>query len=544
MATKTELTKTQITDTVKSLARSSLPQSWYNLVPLVQGKDIHEVKLKAPESRLFAWLILSYALCVIIFFLQVAYYRSITITEFVITDQYNLPGHTCRPLQKDPLYGLQITYDECLETHYDKVTTDNLFEPSIDAKYAALNGPWNFSKHTKGYSYDDTFYHKPFPTLTDVVYTLHPTCKVETYPGLLKDVRQEKKSLEDLGLPRFPMDDAYEDAQVSPGLHSYSSTCIMNKKCTTDVIPLVGEGSLGPTCEYGAYRTFYPEAGTDFLRECDKGGGTEHFKNSRYDFTGLNTTVIAQGKRPEKNFFTADMQAGLYAHGGYVCPHVWARDLLIDGYHTISTYSYYRDSAIFLQIKPRSMGIRSMYPLNASFWEDTRGMKIGEETVIQTAPSAGYGWFGSPPAPSYIREIFYPQMDFMAKISSRFYSSDKWRNGENRCEFYEREMARQGFEFIYSHENCHPCDAFKLNTPFQCETVVKKTAAEIIGLSVSNVMALLGGLTVIAPLVLGASIQSKKEEEEAGSSGEGDDATITGITIKSVDIEIDDEEGN
>jgi len=117
-------------------------------------------------------------------------------------------------------------------------------------------------------------------------------------------------------------------------------------------------------------------------------------------------------------------------------------------------------------------------------------------------------------------------------------------NGENRCEFYEREMARQGFEFIYSHENCHPCDAFKLNTPFHCETVVKKTDAEIIGLSVSNVMALLGGLTVIAPLVLGASIQSKKEEEEAGSSGEGDDATITGITIKSVDIEIDDEEGN
>lgn len=530
MATKTELTKTQITDTVKSLARSSLPQSWYNLVPLVQGKDIHEVKLKAPESRLFAWLILSYALCVIIFFLQVAYYRSITTTEFVISDQYNLPGHTCRPLQKDPLYGLQITYDECLKTHYDKVTTDNLYEPDISyvmegyGTPSVLNGPWNFSKHTKGYSYDDTFYHKPFPTLTDVVYTLHPTCKVETYPGLLKDVRQEKTSLEDLELPRFPMDDAYEDAQISPGLHSYSSTCIMNKKCT-EVIPLgewesVGNGASyidtwgnSPTCRYGEYRTFYPEAGTDFLRECDKGGGTEHFKNSRYNYSA---TIV---ERPEKNFFTADMQADLNAHGGYVCPHVWARDLLIDGYHTTSTYMENRDSAIFLQIKPRSMGIRSMYPLNASFWEDARGMKIGEE-------------------------IFYPQMDFMAKISSHFYSSDKWRNGENRCEFYEREMAKQGFDFIYSHENCHPCDAFKLNTPFHCETVVKKTDAEIIGLSVSNVMALLGGLTVIAPLVLGASIQSKKEEEEAGSSGEGDDATITGITIKNVNIEIDDEEGN
>ena len=112
-------TKTQITDTVKSLARASLPQSWYNLVPLIQGKDIHEVKLKAPESRLFAWLIVSYALCAVIFFVQVAYYTSITTTEFVISDQYNLPGHTCRPLQKDPVYGLQITYDECKKTHYD-----------------------------------------------------------------------------------------------------------------------------------------------------------------------------------------------------------------------------------------------------------------------------------------------------------------------------------------------------------------------------------------------------------------------------------------
>jgi len=479
----------------------------------------------------------------------------------VISDQYNLPGHTCRPLQKDPLYGLQITYDECLETHYDKVTTDNLFEPSIDAKYAALNGPWNFSKHTEGYSYEDTFYHKPFPKLTDVVYTLHPTCKVEVYPGFLEDIQSEGRrqaereedlssslgqKITDMELsdsPRFPMDDAYEDAQISPGLHSYSRTCIMNKKC-----------AYGKSCKYGEYRTFYPEAGIDFLRECDKGGGMKHFKNSRYDYT--KTT------RPEKNFFTADMQAGLYAHGGYVCPHVWARDLLISSVDTVGLrYVESFDAFISgqmvsdkveeltddrnLQIKPRSVGIRSMYPLTQSLWDN--------RTLIGSG-SLGTGWTGSWNGKS--QELKKKIADFLANKKKGaidpfwdpFFSAattalqDPHWNGGQSCEFYEREMARQGFEFIYSRDNCHPCDAFKLNTPFHCETVVKKTAAEIIGLSVSNVMALLGGLTVIAPLVLGASIQSKKEEDEAGSSGEGDDATITGITIKNVNVEIDDDD--
>ena len=63
-------------------------------------------------------------------------------------------------------------------------------------------------------------------------------------------------------------------------------------------------------------------------------------------------------------------------------------------------------------------------------------------------------------------------------------------------------MAKEAYNFIYSQKDCHPCDGFKFNTPFHCETETRKTAAEIIALSVSNSMALLGVLLALAPLVL------------------------------------------
>lgn len=39
--------------------------------------------------------------------------------------------------------------------------------------------------------------------------------------------------------------------------------------------------------------------------------------------------------------------------------------------------------------------------------------------------------------------------------------------GYPSCEFYERQMAKEAYEYIHSQENCHPCDSFKFNSPFQ-----------------------------------------------------------------------------
>ena len=52
----------------------------------------------------------------------------------------------------------------------------------------------------------------------------------------------------------------------------------------------------------------------------------------------------------------------------------------------------------------------------------------------------------------------------------------------SRCEYYERETARQAFEYVYSKPNCHPCNSFKLNSPFLCERTVRKTVGEVIAL--------------------------------------------------------------
>jgi len=65
---------------------------------------------------------------------QLVYYSSLTTTDFVVSQEYNLAGHVCRPLQKDPEYGLDMTYDECMAT-YVPVSNANLvrigtFDPS------------------------------------------------------------------------------------------------------------------------------------------------------------------------------------------------------------------------------------------------------------------------------------------------------------------------------------------------------------------------------------------------------------------------------
>ena len=100
-------------DTFRSVKDASIPLSWFNFKKLVASGD---VALKAPEKPLSLWLLLSYVLCTVTFIGQLVYYSSLTTTDFVVSQEYNLAGHVCRPLQKDPEYGLDITYDECMAT--------------------------------------------------------------------------------------------------------------------------------------------------------------------------------------------------------------------------------------------------------------------------------------------------------------------------------------------------------------------------------------------------------------------------------------------
>ena len=88
----------------------------------------------------------------------------------------------------------------------------------------------------------------------------------------------------------------------------------------------------------------------------------------------------------------------------------------------------------------------------------------------------------------------------------------------NRCPYYEKEISRQAFEYVYGTENCHPCDSFKFNAPFYCEKKVHKGVAEIIALASSNSMAVLSLFIAAGPIVLLKFKASEEEEIENKST--------------------------
>ena len=157
-----------------------------------------------------------------------------------------------------------------------------------------------------------------------------------------------------------------------------------------------------------------------------------------------------------------------YTNGGYVAPHLYAQSL-----------SWFEcDDGVCLPIKAthHTMGVTPMYP--KSHW-------VPED------------YWGSPTLPPMSEGTFF---------------------GILRCDFYERQMSKEAYKFVYSHENCHPCDGFKFNTPFHCEKQVRKTAGGIIGLSVSNTLALFGFLIAVGPalvraLKIGEDAEVAKDEK-------------------------------
>ena len=74
--------------------------------------------------------------------------------------------------------------------------------------------------------------------------------------------------------------------------------------------------------------------------------------------------------------------------------------------------------------------------------------------------------------------------------------------GKERCNFYEKQIAVEAFEYIFSWPNCHPCSIFKQNSPFFCERDVQKTWLNIFALSISNTLFVMGIMITWAPLLL------------------------------------------
>ena len=423
------------------LVRASIPQSWYDFKPLHS-----QLSLIAPEKPLVAWLVLTYTLATVTFFGQVAYYSGLTSTEFVVSDNYNLPGHVCRPLQHDQEYDLSMTYDECM-AQYVEVKTDDLMSPfhshgwQKPAEYDSatgdrkevLNGPWNMS-FDKGldsgfFESPPTYYHIPFKG-SHQPYTFNPKCSLTLFP----DYFTHSAAKPNLNSPfDLPCDFA---SSLKSGT-AYGAYSICNKS----------PGTLGFTYddEYGDYynqdapyfqdHTFFPAGGTDFVTKC---GGS----------------------------ITAAQQTDLFAFGGYAFPRC----------HSVISDVLYNDEKAETNVSsmafaPGSIGITPMYP-KATTLDAIRNKQFAEKTWTWDANTNDYIEQG---------DTFF---------------------GYPRCEFYERQMAKEAYEYIYSQKDCHPCDGFKYNTPFHCDTETKKTAAEIIALSVSNSMALLGVLLALAPLLL------------------------------------------
>jgi hypothetical protein len=76
-------------------------------------------------------------------------------------------------------------------------------------------------------------------------------------------------------------------------------------------------------------------------------------------------------------------------------------------------------------------------------------------------------------------------------------------NFVQRCIAYEKECATQTYKYMLSKgDECHPCYAFKDNSPFLCKKSKGKSTLEILSLSVSNTLAVFSFLVAIMPMLL------------------------------------------
>jgi hypothetical protein len=392
------------------MPKLSLPQSWYKFDDALKSGA---VTLVNDRSVLAKYLIFTYFASFTCFVGLCVYYSLLTTKDFVVSDEYDLAGHSCRPLQKDADYGLQITYDECVSQYFVSPTVENLisygdYTPKVydfSTQAETADGPWNFDDVSSGGQIFDhrttTVYHKPFPKISNQTFTFSEECKLPYYKGF-----EETHPLYSGNSLDHPLEYATMEASINArhGYNGYGYYGLCNKDL--QIVDSFPDGDK---------LIFEPNAPkTDFVTKC-AGDGT----------------------------FTDAMQTSLDSSGTHAFPHAYGNDW------SIWIYDWVPETNIVtnvddLSMRRRSIGITPLYPTNT----------------------------------------FKPASE------------------EDRCSFYEKEISRQAYEYIYSYENCSPCDSFKYNSPFYCERNVHKGAAEIIALASSNAMAAMSFFVAVAPLVL------------------------------------------
>ena len=283
---------------------------------------------------------------------------------------------------------------------------------------SSYDGPWNFSTGNRWSINTMTIYHKPFPGLSDVVYTYPSTCIVPFYAGYEKT---EKFNPEDgyTSPLEMPLSEAYKRGYDF--FNGYGFIGLGNKEPEFDETCNVNQ-----PWNCGKYITFHPSSETDYVAQCN-------------------------------GAISEEEQADLFANGTYAFPHVFAQELKWSAPANAQPYVEEGKGDYFVVYKPKTVGITPLYPKTTTL-----------ELVTNTAS---------------------PRTD------ATFF-------GKERCNFYEKQIAVEAFEYIFSWPNCHPCDIFKQNSPFFCERHVEKTWLNIFALSISNTLFVMGILITWAPLVL------------------------------------------
>lgn len=282
----------------------------------------------------------------------------------------------------------------------------------------SYDGPWNMSTGLRWSINTMTLYHKPFPNLSDVVYTYPSTCIVPFYAGYEKT---EKFNPEDgyTSPLEMPLSEAYKRGYDF--FNGYGFIGIGNKEPEFD-----DTCNVNQPWNCGKYVTFHPSSETDYVAQC-------------------NGTI------------SEEEQADLFANGTYAFPHVFAQELKWSAPANAQPYVEEGKGDYFVVYKPKTVGITPLYPKTTTL-----------ELVTNTA---------SP------------------RTATTFF-------GKERCNFYEKQIAVEAFEYIFSWPNCHPCSIFKQNSPFFCERDVQKTWLNIFALSISNTLFVMGIMITWAPLLL------------------------------------------
>ena len=408
----------------KYLKAVSLPVAWYDFDTLNPNTVHHEKPLKLT-------LILIHIVGLAAFVGQCAYHYLDTIKETTVMakDVDGVSGWSCKTLVPDPIYSLNMSYNECVNEHYVKPTVENLvryglFGPLVFSGFDggqpedSYDGPWNMSTGLRWSINTMTLYHKPFPNLSDVVYTYPSTCIVPFYAGYEKT---EKFNPEDgyTSPLEMPLSEAYKRGYDF--FNGYGFIGLGNKEPEFD-----DTCNVNQPWNCGKYVTFHPSSETDYVAQC-------------------NGTI------------SEEEQADLFANGTYACPHVFAQELKWSAPANAQPYVEECKGDYFVVYKPKTVGITPLYPKTTTL-----------ELVTNTA---------SP------------------RTATTFF-------GKERCNFYEKQIAVEAFEYIFSWPNCHPCSIFKQNSPFFCERDVQKTWLNIFALSISNTLFVMGIMITWAPLLL------------------------------------------